>query len=160
MAFEVDDSDLQRKLGAFSRTLDRAMTNAVRDVQIRIANEAKTTTLFRDRTGALRQSIRPGTVTGSFGSGSLRATVIAGGGTVRYARFVHDGTKAHPIFPRRARALRIPTGAGFVFRASVPRHPGTRARPYMDRAADAVRPQIPTIVGAYVTRAVREAGLS
>lgn len=156
---EVDDGDLREKLGRFGESLDRQMSNALRDVQIRIANTAKQTRLFRDRTGALRASIRPGRVTGSFSRGSLKAEVLAGGGTVGYAAHVHEGTRAHVIEARTTRALRIPTGSGFVFRRRV-RHPGTRPRKYLDEAGDKVAPIVPSIVEAFTTRAIREAGLA
>ena len=157
--FEIDARDLQRKLARLSGELDSAMTGAVDAVVQRVINQARTTDLFRDRTGALRASIRAGQTTGKFSTGTLRAAITAGGGTVNYALFVHDGTRPHPIEPRTARALRIPTGAGFIFRRKV-QHPGTRPRPFMTRAVEAVTPEIPRIVEAFTTAAIRQAGLA
>lgn len=65
-----------------------------------------------------------------------------------YARFVHDGTKPHVIFPRRAsgspgapgaggsgrKMLRWAAGGKFQFARSV-KHPGTKPDRWMDRAA-------------------------
>lgn len=55
-----------------------------------------------------------------------------------YARFVHDGTRAHMIFPRNKKALRWVSGNaaffGFKFSRGV-HHPGTRPDRWLDRAA-------------------------
>jgi hypothetical protein len=52
---------------------------------------------------------------------------------VEYAQMVHDGTRPHIIRPRNAQALRFRVGNRIVF-ARVVNHPGTRARPFLDRA--------------------------
>lgn len=51
-----------------------------------------------------------------------------------YARFVHDGTKPHAIFPRNKKALRWPSGSAFRFARKV-RHPGYKGDRWMERAA-------------------------
>ncbi len=48
-----------------------------------------------------------------------------------YARFVHNGTKAHEIRAKNKKALKTPFGA----RKKV-NHPGTKANPYLQNAAD------------------------
>jgi hypothetical protein len=48
-------------------------------------------------------------------------------------RFVLDGTKAHLIRPRRAKALRFEVGGRTTF-AKLVRHPGTKANDFMGRA--------------------------
>lgn len=55
------------------------------------------------------------------------------GSDVEYAEMVHDGTRPHIIRPRRKRALRFRVGGRVVY-AKFVRHPGTRARPFLDRA--------------------------
>lgn len=61
------------------------------------------------------------------------------GSDVEYAPMVNDGTKPHIIRPKRAKALRFRVGGKVVF-ARVVHHPGTRARPFLDRAlADVAR---------------------
>lgn len=52
---------------------------------------------------------------------------------VDYAEAVHDGTRPHVIRPRNAQALRFNIGGRIVY-AKVVHHPGTRARPFLDRA--------------------------
>ena len=159
--FEVNADDFVQKLAQLGPALDDAMRLAVGDIQIRITDHARSTTLFKDGVGSagLRGSILAPPVEGSFSDGELRAKIVAGGGTVHYARFVHDGTKPHEIKPKKRRALRIPTGTGFAFRKKV-RHPGTAPRPFMTVARDAIAPQVPALVEAYLQRAIRIAGLT
>lgn len=49
-----------------------------------------------------------------------------------YAYFLHEGTSAHEIRPRKAKALRFysQSAGGFVF-AKIVHHPGTEALPYL-----------------------------
>lgn len=55
------------------------------------------------------------------------------GSDVEYAPMVNDGTRPHKIRPRTKKALRFKVGGKVVF-AKVASHPGTRARPFLDRA--------------------------
>lgn len=55
------------------------------------------------------------------------------GTNVDYAVMVHDGTRPHVIRPVRKQALKFTIGGQVVF-AKVVHHPGTRARPFLDRA--------------------------
>lgn len=52
-----------------------------------------------------------------------------------YARFVHDGTKPHMIFPRNKKALRWPVGSKFRFSRKGVKHPGYKGDPWLRRAA-------------------------
>ncbi|AHB31703.1 tail assembly chaperone [Mycobacterium phage Bernardo] len=55
-----------------------------------------------------------------------------------YARYVHDGTRAHVIRPRRpGGVLRFTVGGRVVYARRV-NHPGTRARPFLRNAAERV----------------------
>ncbi|WP_410091266.1 HK97 gp10 family phage protein [Streptomyces sp. adm13(2018)] len=85
-------------------------------------------------TGRLRSSIRVERRS-TFGL-RQRWTV---GSDVEYAPMVNDGTRPHIIRPRRAKALKFKVGGRTVY-AKVVHHPGTRARPFLDRAlADVAR---------------------
>lgn len=53
---------------------------------------------------------------------------------------VNDGTRPHIIRPRRARALRFTVNGRVVF-ARVVNHPGTKPRPFLDRALREVAAQ-------------------
>lgn len=79
-------------------------------------------------TGRLRASIR----VESRSILGLRSRYTIGS-DVEYAAYVNDGTRPHIIRPRHAQALRFVIGGRVVF-AKVVHHPGTRARPFLDRA--------------------------
>lgn len=79
-------------------------------------------------TGRLRASIREE----SRRTIGLR-TIVTVGSDVEYAAAVNDGTRPHIIRPKNAKALRFRVGGRIVY-ARVVHHPGTRARPFLDRA--------------------------
>jgi bacteriophage HK97-gp10 putative tail-component len=79
-------------------------------------------------TGRLRASIR----VESRRTFTFRS-VFTVGSDVEYAAMVNDGTRPHQIRPRNAKALRFRVGGRIVY-AKVVNHPGTRARPFLDRA--------------------------
>lgn len=93
MTQRIDASQLAAQFRRVEVELERAVPQALMLLSQLVASRAKGTRLFRDRTGNLRASIRQGPVRGSLASG-FRVDVIAGGvGGVRYARWVHDGTR-------------------------------------------------------------------
>jgi len=79
--------------------------------------------------GTLRRSI-----VGRVEAGGDRGVV---GTNVRYARAVHDGTRAHTIRPTTKKALSWP-GARHPVR--VVNHPGSKANPFIKRGGDRLRP--------------------
>lgn len=79
-------------------------------------------------TGRLRASIR----IESRRTLTLRS-VYTVGSDVEYADMVHGGTRPHLIRPRNKQVLRFKVGGRYVY-ARVVHHPGTRARPFLDRA--------------------------
>lgn len=116
----LDRADLRRAIRGASMT-------ELRRVAPRVVNRAKV--LAPVDTGRLRAAIGPPKYTRTW---TLRpkATIEV---NVEYAGYVHDGTRPHIIRPRNARALRFVIGGRVVF-AKVVHHPGTRARPFLDRA--------------------------
>lgn len=131
----VDYRRLDEAMNRVGRELELQHTRALSMIGDRIVNEARRTTLFQDRTGALRRSILRGPVTGSWKTG-LAIDITAGGARLRYAVPVHDGSRAHDIRPSRRKALRFVRGGSFVFSQRV-RHPGTAPRPFMTQAVEA-----------------------
>lgn len=154
----MDSTDLERKLQRLPAVLDRQMNFAMVDISNRIVNHAKRTTLFRDRTGMLRKSIRPFRPRGTWSRGTLSVDVVAGGNRISYALPVHDGSKAHDIVPRNKTILRFPRKAPHTFARRV-RHPGTSPRPFMLEAAQAVEPEVGRIVDSFIRIGIREVGL-
>lgn len=100
-------------------------------LQRRIANQARADVPVR--TGHLGQSIGEGPITFT-GPRTVHGSVHV---NADYAVYVHEGTRAHVIGPRRAKALRFQIGGRTVF-AKLVRHPGTRARPFLRNAAHRV----------------------
>lgn len=111
---------------ALSRTMKNASRAELREASRQVVNRAKV--LVPVRTGRLRSSIRAEPPRFF----SLRG-VVSVGSDLEYAGFVNDGTRPHVIRPRRAKALRFTVGGRTVY-ATVVNHPGTRARPFLDRA--------------------------
>lgn len=122
--------------------LDRAALNR----QIRGASREELET-------AARQVVNRAKVLAPVDTGRLRASirierrrtltlrsVYTIGSDVEYADMVHGGTRPHIIRPRRAQVLRFQVGGRVVF-AKVVHHPGTRARPFLDRALREVAAQ-------------------
>lgn len=122
-----------------------------------VVNEARRTTLFRDRTGRLRRSIMRGPVVGSFAAGNLRLDLRVGGTSITYAGAVHDGSRPHEIRPSRRRALRFASAGGFRF-AKVVRHPGTAPRPFLTQAVEHAQPRIERALGQAVQLSFARAG--
>lgn len=115
--------------------LEVQLPRALAFIGDKVVNDARRTTLFRDRTGALRRSILRGPVEGDVAGGDLRIEMRAGGSGMAYAAAIHDGSRAHDIVPKRRHALRFVKGSDFVFTKRV-RHPGTAPRPFLDQAIE------------------------
>lgn len=115
----VDQAQLRRVIRQASM---RELENTGR----RVVNRAKI--LCPVDTGRLRASIK--------GKASRTWTLrpqFTVSSNVDYAQMVHDGTRPHIIRPRTKQVLKFNVGGQVVF-AKVVHHPGTRARPFLDRA--------------------------
>jgi hypothetical protein len=113
-----------------NRTLTDASRSELREASRQVVNRAKV--LAPVDTGRLRASIKadPPRIF------SLRGSVKVGS-NVEYAAMVNDGTRPHVIKAVNAKALRFKVGGRTVF-ARLVHHPGTRARPFLDRALQEV----------------------
>lgn len=103
-----------------------ASRRELREASRQVVNRARI--LAPVRTGRLRSSIRadpPRLFT-------LRPSVKVGS-DLEYAEWVHDGTRPHRIEARNKKALRFRMGGRIVIVKAVD-HPGTRPRPFLDRA--------------------------
>ena len=122
----LDRAELNRTIRGASR---QELETAARQVM----NRAKV--LAPVDTGRLRASIR----IESRRTFTLRS-VYTIGSDVEYADMVHGGTRPHIIRPRTKQVLRFRIGGRTVF-ARVVHHPGTKARPFLDRALREVAAQ-------------------
>lgn len=55
---------------------------------------------------------------------------------VPYAQFVHDGTKPHPIYPKKAGGFLVFQVNGKTVFARKVNHPGTKSQPFYQAAID------------------------
>ena len=113
-----------------SRTIRGASRSELETAARQVMNRAKV--LAPVRTGRLRASIR----IEARRTATLRSKFTIGS-DVEYAAFVNDGTRPHIIRPRTRQALKFRIGGRVVF-AKVVHHPGTRPRPFLDKALQEV----------------------
>ncbi len=66
------------------------------------------------------------------------------GAAASYAEFVEKGTAPHVIYPVKGRVLAFQVAGRLVF-APLVRHPGTRANPFLERAAEGGRSRVDEI---------------
>lgn len=152
--FEIDGDDLADALDAYALSLEREMTRAMRNAGALLAVEARARAP-RGPTSHLANSIQGIEPTGSFLRGTLTGGAVA---IAAYAAYVESGTSPHEIRPRYRSALRWPALGGFRFARRV-HHPGTRARPFMEPALDAIADNIVAELQAAADLAAARAGL-
>jgi hypothetical protein len=133
----LDLSPLGHALRELDQNLDTAMAEALQQAGEFVAQEARTNHGYTDRTGDLTRSIGV-EVAGEFFGGDLVAEVSA---VTPYAKFIEEGTRAHPI-AARTKALRFRGRDGhYVFRRRV-QHPGTKAYWFLAGALERVFPAV------------------
>lgn len=131
--FQLGRVDLDlRNDSQLNATASRAALPGVTKLTRRVLNRAKV--LAPVDTGRLRSS----------GRMDIRMTSVGPSGSVTfpvsYAKYVHEGTRAHIIRASRKKALRfVGRGGAVVIRRQV-RHPGTRARPFLEQALQEIAP--------------------
>ena len=128
---QIDDGRLQAevmpRLEAFMRSFTRQVVSQAKD-------------LAPVRSGNLKRNIVADPVR-RVGPWSLASGVSS---LANYSAPVHDGARPHVIRPKNARALRFEIGDRVVFARRV-NHPGQRAQPFLQNAADRVATADPRI---------------
>lgn len=111
----------------FEKRLRQAIKASAREVQ----EEAQRTHRFTSRSGQLERAIDVRMI------GDKTAEVYIDSDLAPYGPFVHEGTRAHYIFPREKQSLRwVPSGGnGFVFAKRV-FHRGTQPDQFLYEALD------------------------
>jgi hypothetical protein len=115
-------------------SVDRRLTDARRESIARAvtagAEEARTNHRFQSRTGSTVAGIQ------GYGVAATQAEVVGVvESTADTSVFLNDGTRAHEIVPRNAKALRFETDGQVVFAAHA-QHPGTAPDPFFDHAVE------------------------
>jgi hypothetical protein len=127
----VDRVDLDISGGRARAIATSLSAPKVAKVTRQVLNRAKV--LAPVRTGRLRAS----------GKMDLKITDIGPTGsvtfTVRYAEWVHDGTRPHIIRAKNKKVLKFRVGGDVIYRKLV-HHPGTEPRPFLARALATVAP--------------------
>lgn len=154
LQFDVDVDGVVAALKVAGDNLGRHMPMALELGADLIAAEAKQTHAYKDRSGALTNSIMRDAVTGSFDGQDLGCTVSAG---APYAVFVELGTRRHKIKPKYRRALRWPVEGGFAFAKSV-NHPGTQPTYFLRRAVETQFLQVQQVFQDAVALSFQDAG--
>ena len=141
---EVESTGARRGLDFLAAALHQAATLTLRGAVAAAEGSARATSLFKDRSGSTRSSIRSEV----FG---LEGELSVGGA----GHFIEWGTAPHLIVAHGA-ALRFEVAGQALYRKMV-RHPGTKERPFMREARE--RGEIAAIYGAevYVGAAIRGA---
>ena len=111
----------------FEKRLRQAIRASAREVQ----EEAQRTHRFTSRTGQLERAIDVRMI------GDKTAEVYIDNNVAPYGPFVHEGTRAHEIFPKGKQVPRwVPNGGnGFVFAKRV-FHRGTKPDQFLYEALD------------------------
>lgn len=131
MSVEVDASRTLSGLANLEAGVMQAIGLTMRSAIEATEQSAKSTELFKDKSGKTRQSIK-----GEYHGVQAGGFVQAGGAS----KFLENGTRAHVIMGRPL--LRFVVNGETIYRRMV-RHPGTAERPFMrearavgERAAD------------------------
>ena len=125
MSVEVDGRAAINSLRTLRNAVQYAVQETQRAVLLETERHAKASTLFQDRSGKTRASIRA--VPQTMATGFIEAGAAA--------RFLEYGTRPHEIWARGGGMLRFEV-AGTVFYRRMVHHPGTAERPFMQQARD------------------------
>ena len=131
----------------FEKRLRQAIRASAREVQ----EEAQRTHRFTSRSGQLERAIDVRMI------GDKTAEVYIDNNLAPYGPFVHEGTRAHYIFPKEKQSLRlVPVGGnGFVFAKRV-FHRGTQPDQFLYEALDNSREAVRDIFSKAVNVSLGE----
>lgn len=128
--FSIDSRAFVASMKQARSHLSGLVLKALERTSVTAASYAKINTLYRSRTGTLRSSIQHRLTSPTHAQTSANA---------KHAKWIEEGTKPHVIEARRKRALRFVQNGTVRFATRV-YHPGTKPRPFMQRARDRVEP--------------------
>ena len=128
----------------------KRLRQAIKASTIEVQDEAQTNHRFISRTGQLERSIDV-----KFNENG--GIVYIDSQSAPHGPFVHQGTRAHTIFPKNKKALRwAPQGGGAFQFARVVHHPGTKSDPFLFNALKNKKDDIRNIFAKYTKTALKE----
>lgn len=145
MNVTVSHGNLFTQLRDLGAGLQNNLSQAIRIATDAGFRDAKSTPMFKDRTGTLRESI------GEEVDG-LSGKIFRG--RKKYFGFVANGTRPHVIEGRNGGMLRFVVNGTVMFRRRV-HHPGTAPRPFMQHAYDVAARTLDAVGDRFVSAAVR-----
>lgn len=123
---EVDLIDIIKVLKSTQEKAPKGFRNVLKSTASNIAKDAQDNIRKNSyKTGKLYRSVGI-----TYGKQGTRAIIEA---KSKHGSFIENGTRAHTIIPNSKKVLRFNSGGKFVFTKKV-RHPGTKAKPFMDPA--------------------------
>ncbi len=132
VAFEIDLTALAQFADQAAGQASAAVRSVLEQELEKAATTAKATTLFKDKTGALRASIGSKVEGDSLFEGGIVGTLYA---NAQHASFIEDGTAAHVIRGRNG-LLHFSVGGRWVKTKQV-QHPGIKARKFLFQSVSA-----------------------
>lgn len=132
----------------FRRNLRLAVTASA----IEVATTAKMDHRYQQRNGRLKDAVQT-----AIGGSGMEARVYLDGNIAPYGVFIHEGIRAHDIFPKRRKALRWVDGNKFLFAKRV-RFPGWDPDPFIYDALEKNQDTIRRIFDRYTVRTLQEVG--
>ena len=128
----------------------KRLRQAIKASTIEVQDEAQNNHRFISRTGQLERSIDV-----KFNENS--GIVYIDSQSAPHGPFVHEGTRAHTIFPKNKKPLRwAPQGGGAFHFAKVVHHPGTKGDPFLFNALKNKKDDIRNIFAKYTKTALKE----
>lgn len=143
---KADVSDFCKALEAIRNALPVTVERSLNTIAEVGVSNAKSSTLFKDRTGALRRRIQ------FLNDGALARTVIA---DTNYAGYVNfgNGPPGTKIFAKRKKVLRFEIDGVMIFRKWVRAH---KPLPFMNNARDMMVSLAPIILGSDIEQLINK----
>lgn len=132
VGFEIDLTALAQFADQAADQASAAVKGVLEQELGQAATTAKATTLFRDKTGALRASIGSKVEGDSLFEGGIVGTLYA---DAQHASFIEDGVSPHTISARNG-TMTFQIGGRWVRVRSV-KHPGIKARKFLFQSVSA-----------------------
>ena len=141
---KIDTKQFTRHIEGINGRLRENVRSALEKTVDTAEAFAKSTTLFRVRTGGLSKGFH------KFFVGMQEGRLTS---TAEHSSFLEEGTRPHIIRAKNVKVLRFVQNGAVRF-AKFVRHPGTKPRPFMQQAADRTKPLFERLIGEAIQKAI------